>query len=91
MTNDNSFVLTLTGLATMNSEPDTNNDNIIFNVVQPSSSKQKDGDVRIHHSLSTFTGGHAKNTNFTGIIILNLIFYHIFIIHNNQLNIFVNG
>ena len=77
MTNDDSFVLTLTGLATMASEPDTNNDNLM------SSSKQKDGDVRIHHSLSTFTGGHAKNTNFTGIIILNLIFYHIFIIQKN--------
>ena len=29
MTNDNSFVLTLTGLATMASEPDTNNDKLI--------------------------------------------------------------
>ena len=83
MINDNSFLLSLTGSATRASEPDTNNDNLISSVVQPSSSKQKDGDVRIHHSLSTFTGGHTKNTNFTGIIILNLIFYHIFIIQKN--------
>ena len=82
MTNDNSFVLTLTGLATMASEPDTKND----------SSKQKDGDVRIHHSLSTLIVGHAKNTNLTGTIILNLIIHHIFIKQdNNQLLIFVSG
>ena len=86
MTNDNSFVLTLTGLATMASEPDTNNDNLM------SSSKQKDGDVRIHHSLSTLIVGHAKNTNLTGTIILNLIIHHIFIKQdNNQLLIFVSG
>ena len=69
MTNDDSFVLTLTGLATMASEPDTKND----------SSKQKDGDFRIHHSLSTLIVGHAKNTNLTGTIILNLILHDIFI------------
>ena len=82
MTNDDSFVLTLTGLATMASEPDTKND----------SSKQKDGDFRIHHSLSTLIVGHAKNTNLTGTIILNLILHDIFIKqNNNQLLIFVSG
>ena len=87
MKNDNSFVLTLTGLATMASEPDTNNDKLISSVVQPSSSKQKDGDVRIHHSLYTSTVGQPKNANLTGTIIFNLIFNHIFIIQKKMLKL----
>ena len=80
MINDNSFLLSLTGSATRASEPDTNNDNLISRLVQPSRSKQKDGDVRNHHSLSTLTVDHAKNTNLTGTIISTLVFHPIFII-----------
>ena len=69
MTNENSFVLNLTGLTTVTSKQDTKNEILIATSIQPSSSTQKDGGVRRPDSFTTSTVDPCKNTDRTGIII----------------------